>query len=207
MPNKHYVRIKEICENRSESRGDTAIKNVSKIQLHDVCFSYSVREPNSQNKNSRETNNDDNLHIYGDSDIFVTKEVISNVNMTFDKYKVYAIAGANGAGKSTIINLIIGLYIDEYSGTILYDNMDIRQIDMVDTRKKHIGFVEQEPLLIKDSIRYNLDLDAKREDSGYVNHCIKVLNMENFISQNTFDYEINEKTPTHPEVKSKKFPS
>jgi len=172
-----------------------------------VCFSYSVREPNSQNKNSRETNNDDNLHIYGDSDIFVTKEVISNVNMTFDKYKVYAIAGANGAGKSTIINLIIGLYIDEYSGTILYDNMDIRQIDMVDTRKKHIGFVEQEPLLIKDSIRYNLDLDAKREDSGYVNHCIKVLNMENFISQNTFDYEINEKTPTHPEVKSKKFPS
>jgi len=188
-----YRRIKEIFENQPEKCGNKAIRTVSKIELRDVCFSYSVREADSLNKNNYELCLESDFHAETDCALFVPKEAINNITMTFNNNKIYAIVGANGAGKSTIINLMIGLYIDEYSGTILYDNLDIRQIDMEAARRNLIGFAEQEQLLVKDSIRYNLDLGDESEDFGYIRDCIKVLNMENFISQNTFDYEINEK--------------
>jgi len=54
----------------------------------------------------------------------------------------------NGMGKSTLINLIVGMYADEYLGGIFYDGVDIRDIDMTQARRDILGFVEQEPLLL-----------------------------------------------------------
>jgi len=170
-----HDRIKEIFENIPEGLGHTVINSISKIELLDVTFSYS-----------------------GKNDDSTVMEAVSELNTAFIKGKIYAIAGSNGAGKSTIINLLIGLYIDEYDGIITYDDIDIRQIDMTTARKNLIGFSEQEPLLINDSIKYNLGLrDSNTEGPDdqikSLERYIKILNMEEFISKNTLDFEINEK--------------
>jgi ATP-binding cassette subfamily C protein len=68
------------------------------------------------------------------------------------------IAGENGAGKSTLINILLGLHMGEYKGDILYNGISVNEVDMYDFRKNQVGISEQEPLLIADTIRYNISL-------------------------------------------------
>ena len=55
-------------------------------------------------------------------------KILNNVSFKLDKVKHYAFVGANGAGKSTIIKLMLGLF-DNYSGTILLNGVNIKNID------------------------------------------------------------------------------
>ena len=148
-----YNRIKEIFEQRLESCGNREISVVNDIELKNISFSYAVPQ------------DDSNPQSNGTANQVVTKDVVTNLNAKFTKGNIYAITGANGAGKSTLINLIMGMYIDEYEGTIAYNGIDIRDIDMVTVRKNLIGFAEQEPALINDSIRYNLCTIVNKVDT------------------------------------------
>lgn len=60
---------------------------------------------------------------YADSDEYILKDL----SVRFDKNEHYAIVGANGAGKSTMIKLMLGLYKD-YEGKILLNGKDIRRL-------------------------------------------------------------------------------
>lgn len=55
------------------------------------------------------------------------KQVLKNINYTFDLGKKYAIVGASGSGKSTLLNLLMASY-QNYEGTILYDDTELREI-------------------------------------------------------------------------------
>lgn len=90
---------------------------------------------------------------YGEGD------VLSGVSAHFIRGKIYAFAGENGAGKSTLINLILGLYIGEYSGTISYNGIPMADMDMRALRRKAVGVSEQEPMLLPETLRFNLTLD------------------------------------------------
>lgn len=68
--------------------------------------------------------------------------------LTFKKGQVYKILGENGSGKSTLLDNMVGLYIDDYSGNIYYNGINIKEIDMKDTRKNLIAYLDQ-----------NLDID------------------------------------------------
>jgi len=163
-----YDRITEIFGHKPEQCGSRIINDISKIELQNVGFAYHKYEDDAE-----------------------SKIVIDNLSMIFDKGKIYSVAGANGAGKSTLINLIMGLYIDEYSGTIKYDDIDIRQVDMWTARKNLIAFSEQEPLLLNDTIKYNLTFDDKYIPD--ISEYLSILGMEDFISERTLDFVINEK--------------
>jgi len=176
-----YDRIREIFEQKLESRGTKEIKSINKIELKDVCFSYAL-EKDSETRDK--------------SGVGRRKsgKVIKNFNAEFTKGKIYVIAGVNGAGKSTIASLTMGLFVDEYNGTIAYDGVDIRDINMVAVRRDLVGVAEQEPLLINDSIKYNLDyMDEKNYKLSALYECIEILNMKDFICQRTLDFKINEK--------------
>jgi len=163
-----YNRIAEILEQKQESRGATVINDVNKISLRDVGFSYCIQPAAAP-----------------------AKAIIKGLNIEFSKGNIYAISGANGTGKSTLTSLIIGMYIDEYKGCITYNGTDIRNIDMEDVRRKHIGFAEQEPVLVNDSIGYNLNIGHKKHRT--LEHYIDILNMRDFVSTNGLDFEINDK--------------
>ena len=67
-----------------------------------------------------------------------------------------AISGANGGGKSTLLKLILGMYQPQ-AGSILIDNVDIRQLDPLELRRL-IGYAPQDVELFRATIAQNLRL-------------------------------------------------
>jgi ATP-binding cassette subfamily B protein len=81
-----------------------------------------------------------------------------------------AFVGPSGAGKTTLVKLLVGLYGPE-RGTVLYNGIDSTEIDHEELRKQ-IGFVTQDTQLFSGSIRENLlfvQPDANDEE------CMEVL--------------------------------
>lgn len=71
-----------------------------------------------------------------------TRDVLKNVNLTFESGKMYAIVGKSGAGKTTLLSLLSGL-AKATDGKILYDGKDISKIDRYEYRSKYVGVVFQ----------------------------------------------------------------
>ncbi len=92
-------------------------------------------------------------------------DALSNVTLKIEPAKSYALVGASGAGKSTILSLILRLY-DPTSGAVRIDGNDLRGITQQSLREQ-IGLVTQETFLFHDTIYNNIlfgRLDATRDD-------------------------------------------
>ena len=122
------------------------------------------------------------------------KIVINNFNADIKEGQKIAIVGPTGAGKTTIVKLLMRFY-DLNSGRILIDGHDIKNFDRGEIRKL-FGMVLQDTWLfngtIKDNIRYS-KLDATDSEvieaakAAKVHHFIKTL-------PNSYNMEINEET-------------
>jgi len=178
-----FNRLSEIFALSKESCGDIEIRDVNKIILKNVNFAY------------RDMSKIFTLAINPDTSTIPKrdKRILEDFSIEFAKGKMYAVSGANGGGKTTLISLILGLYIDEHGGKIAYDGISIRNINMNFARKHVIAFTEQEPSLIKDSIQYNLIFKNDQIDLDAVGRYVDILGMENFIAQNSLDFVIDEK--------------
>src|SRR6266705_1684204 len=92
-------------------------------------------------------------------------EAISNLTLQIEPGKTHALVGASGAGKSTILSLILRLY-DPTSGAVKIDGQDLRSITQKSLREQ-IGLVTQETFLFHDTIFNNIQfgrLDATPEE-------------------------------------------
>jgi len=85
---------------------------------------------------------------YGD------KQVLRDVSLTIRPRALTTIIGPSGAGKTTLIDLIIGLY-QPHAGTLYLGDTDLTRIDIKKWRQK-IGYVPQEQVLLHDSIMTNV---------------------------------------------------
>ncbi|MBE5805333.1 MAG: ABC transporter ATP-binding protein [Clostridiales bacterium] len=122
------------------------------------------------------------------------KIIINNFNAEIKEGQKIAIVGPTGAGKTTIVKLLMRFY-ELNSGRILVDGNDISQFDRGEIRKL-FGMVLQDTWLfngtIKDNIRYS-KLDATDSEvieaakAAHVHHFIKTL-------PHSYDMEINEET-------------
>ncbi len=88
------------------------------------------------------------------------RQILKDITFKLESGKSIAIVGPSGSGKSTIINLIPRLY-DVKAGTVSYDGVDVRKLDLTFLRKQ-VGVVSQETYLFNGTIRDNL-LYAKPE--------------------------------------------
>lgn len=79
---------------------------------------------------------------YRYSDAEENDYVLKNINFDFELGKTYAIRGKSGSGKTTLLSLISGLET-KYEGKILYDNKDLKTIDLDKYRNTNIGIVFQ----------------------------------------------------------------
>lgn len=163
-----YNRIKEILDVDVETNGNIKLSNIEKISLKNVTFSY-------------------NLHD--------SYNIIQSFSYEFCKGNIYSIMGSNGVGKSTLINLLLGIYIDEHKGIISYNNINIQNIDMISARKDLIGIAEQEPTLINDSILYNIIFNnsTSEDNKKKIYQYSKILNIEEFMRTRTLDFYLDEK--------------
>lgn len=109
--------------------------------------------------------------------------------LTFDirAGKTAAIVGATGAGKSTIVKLLLRLY-DVDTGSITVDGHDIRDLKMRDLRSS-IGLVSQDVFLFHGSVRENImygSFDATEED---VIEAAKIAEAHDFIMDLSEGYD------------------
>lgn len=84
--------------------------------------------------------------------------VLRDVSFTASPGQTIALVGHTGAGKTTIVSLLLRFY-DPDRGRILIDGVDIRRLSTSDLRSL-IGFVQQDLFLFAGDIQHNLTLDA-----------------------------------------------
>jgi subfamily B ATP-binding cassette protein MsbA len=92
-------------------------------------------------------------------------DAVKDLNLQIEPGKSYALVGASGAGKSTILSLILRLY-DPTSGAVRIDGRDLRKITQQSLRQQ-IGLVTQDTFLFHDTIYNNIlfgRLDATRDE-------------------------------------------
>jgi subfamily B ATP-binding cassette protein MsbA len=116
-----------------------------------------------------------------------TRDAIRNVTLHVEPGKTYALVGASGAGKSTILSLILRLY-DPTSGAVKIDGRDLRSITQKSLREQ-IGLVSQETFLFHDTILSNIQfgrLDATPEE---VREAARAAYADDFIMAQPKGYE------------------
>jgi subfamily B ATP-binding cassette protein MsbA len=114
-------------------------------------------------------------------------DAISNLTLHIQPGKTHALVGASGAGKSTILSLILRLY-DPTSGAVNIDGCDLRSVTQKSLREK-IGLVTQETFLFHDTISNNIRfgrLDATPEE---VREAAKAAYAHDFIMAQPKGYE------------------
>lgn len=107
-------------------------------------------------------------------------EILHNINFKIPSGKLVAIVGPSGAGKSTIIDLI-PRFISPTKGKILWDDIDIEDMNLVELRK-NIGIVSQDIILFSDTIMENIAAgrqDVTKED---IEEAARLANAHNFIA-------------------------
>jgi ATP-binding cassette subfamily B protein len=83
-----------------------------------------------------------------------SRPALSNVSFQLSRGETVAFVGPSGAGKTTLVKLLVGLYHAE-EGAVRYNGIDARHIDPEELRAQ-IGFVTQDTQLFSGSIRENL---------------------------------------------------
>jgi ABC-type multidrug transport system fused ATPase/permease subunit len=84
-------------------------------------------------------------------------EVLSDVSFEIAPGETVAVVGATGAGKSTLVNLLLRFY-DPTAGRITIDGVDLRELDLASLRR-HCGLVLQEDFLFAGTVRENLVME------------------------------------------------
>lgn len=70
------------------------------------------------------------------------KPIFKNLNLQFEKGKVYAIVGKSGTGKTTLLSVLSGLAAPT-SGNVYYEGQDVEKMNKYDFRSKYVGVVFQ----------------------------------------------------------------
>jgi ATP-binding cassette subfamily B protein len=89
-----------------------------------------------------------------------------NVSFTADPGQRIAVVGHTGAGKTSLISLLMRFY-EPQRGEILFDGVPIRDIDAAELRR-HIGLVLQDVFLFSRDVAYNIRLGDHRIDDARV---------------------------------------
>lgn len=140
--------------------GDISISSIENIVFKDVYFKYP------------------NMKSY----------VLNGFNLEVRKGEKVAIVGENGAGKSTIVKLLLRFY-DIASGEILINNIDIKKYNLEDLRK-NIGMYFQESRNYAFTLWENIILsDYQNPERKRVEKALHISGMDEFIQEKELKYD------------------
>jgi ATP-binding cassette subfamily B protein len=105
--------------------------------------------------------------------------VLRDVSFRILPGQSFAIVGHTGAGKTTLISLLLRFY-DIQRGQILLDGIDIRMLDLQDLRKQ-FGIVLQDPFLFSGTIESNVRLGTPGISRQDVEHALDEIGLGDFI--------------------------
>jgi len=148
---------------------------------------WSLRKAIKQAKNAREVSGgieqprlESAIRLDRVSFAYGEKKVLQDVSLTIPTQSLTTIIGSSGAGKTTLVDLIIGLY-EPSSGAVYLDDIPLTRIDLKQWRRK-LGYVPQEQLLLHDSILTNVTLGDPELTEADAEHALKEANAWEFVS-------------------------
>ncbi|ANY68491.1 multidrug ABC transporter ATP-binding protein [Paenibacillus sp. BIHB 4019] len=149
------VRINEVLDMVPDIADSASVKNTGTrkgyIEFRDVTFSYPGAE----------------------------QPALSNISFKAAPGEVTAIIGGTGSGKSTLVNLIPRFY-DTAGGSIIIDDVDIRELSQETLREK-IGFVPQKAVLFTGTIADNIRYGKENATDEEMEHAAEVAQAAEFI--------------------------
>ena len=106
------------------------------------------------------------------------KIILKNVNLKFERNKIYGLVGKSGIGKTTLMDLISCL-LNPLEGKIVLDNSTLTE----QTKKqwiKEVGYASQDPLIFDKSLEDNifLNFDNQKISDSLIKRIIKIVNLE-----------------------------
>lgn len=128
---------------------------------------------------------------YGDG-----KRALHRLSFSIPAGQRVALVGASGAGKSTIVNLLLRFY-DPASGTVLVDGVDLRDYQRESLRQQ-IGVVLQDTILFAASVRENIAYGKPDASAAEIEQAARLAQAHEFISAlpNGYDTPIGERGAT-----------
>jgi len=145
------IKVYENLNQPVEKEGDAPVNFNNNIRLEKLCFKY-------------ETGTD----------------VISDISLEIKKGEKIAFTGESGGGKSTLVDLIIGIHKPK-SGSIFIDNTVLNNDNIRDWRKK-IGYIPQSIYLFDGTVAENVSFGSNYDEEKIKTALIKA-NIWDFLSQ------------------------
>ena len=115
------------------------------------------------------------------------KTILKGISFAVPPGEMYAIVGASGSGKSTIVNLIPRLY-DVNSGSVSISGVDVKDIDLTYLRE-NIGMVTQEAYLFNGSIAENLRMAKEDATLQELEEACRIANIHDFVTAQPDGYD------------------
>ncbi|NSX24142.1 ABC transporter ATP-binding protein [Gardnerella vaginalis] len=157
---KLISKMADYMSNVKEDSGDIIDDSIKSIVLRDVSYSY-------------------------DAD----RKVLKNVNLTLQAGKSYAIVGSSGAGKSSLINLLMGYYKD-YEGSVQLNNHELSNVSKSSLYDK-TTLMHQSVFMFDASILDNITLFKPFQDAE-VDRVIHLAGLDDLIAAKGKDYQCGE---------------
>ena len=107
------------------------------------------------------------------------KEIIKDCNLTINKGDKVFVYGDTGSGKSTLIDLLLGLK-EISKGEIYFDETDFSNKNF--SLSKIVGYVPQSVFLFDNSIKNNITLFDLNHDNRKLNYCLNIAKLSKFIN-------------------------
>ena len=148
-------RVFELLDSKSDIVNKKKAQKMSgvkkEIEYRDVCFEYDTDKP-----------------------------ILKNISLKIKKGETVAFVGNSGGGKTTMVNLLPRFY-DVKSGSLLFDGVDVRDLDL-DSVRDNIAVVFQDNFLFSGTIRENIMLGNQNASENDINAAIKNACLDEFIA-------------------------
>ncbi len=139
------------------------------VEYKNVFFRYPSREEPSEITNSLKK-----------TKFKAGEHTLKNVNFSIKAGEKVAIVGHSGAGKSSLVQLLLRAY-DPFKGKIMIDGHDLKDLSLKKYRD-FLGVVPQDVSLFDDTLRYNILFGSKKEISEkQLNQAIKMAGIDSFL--------------------------